>query len=93
MFSPVNPVLSIGQSVSQSVRKSPQDGASDLMGEPQSAPVIFGFPQLVLLRSRPNVAFPLLIRQLPSCLTHSRSVGRILLAAAADLTLLLPLNF
>lgn len=70
MFSPVNPVLLIGQSV----RKSPLDGSWNLMGEPQSAPVIFGFPQLVLLRSWPNVAFPLLIRQLPSCLTHTHGV-------------------
>lgn len=70
MFSPVNPVLLIGQSV----RKSPVEGSWILMEEPQSAPVIFGFPQLVLPRSRPKVAFPLLIRQLPSCLTHTHRV-------------------
>lgn len=67
----MNPVLLIGQSVSQKV-SSGRLLESD--GRTTSAPVIFGFPQLVLLRTRPNVAFPLLIRQLPSCLTHTRGV-------------------
>lgn len=74
-----NPVLScefcsLDWTVSQSVRKSPLEVSWNLMGEPQSSPVIFGFLQLVLLRTQPNVAFPLLIRQLPSFLTHIHEV-------------------
>lgn len=70
MFLSLNHLRFIGWSV----RVSPLRGSRNLIVEPPSAQIIFGFPKLVLLSAQPNVAFPLLIRQLPSYLTHAHEV-------------------
>ncbi len=91
MFCPVNPVPLIGQSVSQKV-SSGRFLQSD--GRTTKCPSYLWIPPACFTKeSAKRCLFPADKTAPIMPHSHTQSVGRILLAAADDLTLLLPLNF